>query len=205
MSHRGKLRTRKSMNANRIVVEQNKACDGRAKLSLRAFTLIELLVVIAIIAILASMLLPALSRAKEAGRRISCANGMRQLTLALSLYVDDNDGTFPPRLITNRWPTHLRDGYKSLSLLRCPSDGPNPATFSTDTNNFPADAAPRSHIINAWNDYFKENLDDAGWQQYIAGTYPRGIRDNAIPHPSDTIAFGEVLFEVIVPCVDDVA
>src|SRR5882672_347688 len=115
----------------------------RTAKNVSGFTLIELLVVIAIIAILAGMLLPALSKAKEAGRRIACVNNLRQLGMSLTMYADDHNGLFPPRLLPNAWPTQLRDGYKDLKILICPSDPI--AMNGINDSKYPADSAQRSY------------------------------------------------------------
>jgi prepilin-type N-terminal cleavage/methylation domain-containing protein len=163
----------KSMRADKQIVHRSLP-DERL-----AFTLIELLVVIAIIAILAAMLLPALSQAKEMGRRAACTNNTKQLSLALQMYVDESEGRFPTRSVsTNWWPALLYDGYQNLNILRCPSDVPAPFTSGGPRPN-PADSAPRSYIFNGFNDFF--------------GTFrmTNSITENDIHEPSATITFGE--------------
>ena len=78
--------------------------DKRASIGeFRGFTLVELLVVIAILALLMGILMPVLGRAREAGRSTVCMSNIRGISLAGRIYVDENDGRFPPFRMAAGW------------------------------------------------------------------------------------------------------
>ncbi|MEY2410894.1 MAG: hypothetical protein QOF48_3564 [Verrucomicrobiota bacterium] len=159
----------------------------------RGFTLIELLTVIAIIAILAAMLLPVLASAKEKARRIVCANNLKQLQFCLSLYGNNNDGQYPPRMMPF-WPNRMKPDYESVKLLVCPTDNPPPTPIAIFIT-LPGDPTfgSRSYMINGWNDYYQSTLANAQWVQFENMNWPFGMPESAVPEPSDTISFGEKL------------
>ena len=107
---------------------------SRVTRHLFAFTLIELLVVIGIVAVLAALLLPVLSRAKESGRSTACISNLHQVGLALQIYVDGNNNRLPVMrdrsMDTNSPATNALPGVEEVlkselgntNVLRCPSD-----------------------------------------------------------------------------------
>lgn len=104
-------------------------CDFRGKRATKGFTLIELLVVIAIIAVLLSILLPALGVVREQGRRMVCGQNEKNMGLGLFVYANDNDGKLPLNEV-DRWPFDvsywttdiiLKTGAFDRDIFYCPS------------------------------------------------------------------------------------
>ncbi len=161
-----------------------------------AFTLIELLVVIAIIALLASLLLPALSNAKSQAKSAACKSNLRQMGLALILYVEET-ATYPsdqnmmpgppPREVRQWFQMFLPYAADDWDLFYCPA---NPSYFKL-TNGFILHAAPD---LRGWNAGFSYGYNAYGGglngASYGLGNFS-SVAEAGVSVPSDMVAFGD--------------
>ncbi len=151
------------------------------------FTLIELLVVIAIIAILASMLLPALAKAKEKARTTSCINSLRQLSLAQRLYADDAESRYCPtfqvrgdNVIRKGWFNFLQPYTQTTNLLLCPN---RTKKFRETVANYPSDQ--RDKAVSNYSMNFR--LGGCDWPNvWDARDWPQ-LKDTAVRNPAATV------------------
>ncbi|MFI5378774.1 MAG: type II secretion system protein [Tepidisphaerales bacterium] len=175
--------------------ERHTECDGRR----RAFTLVELLVVIGIIALLISVLLPALSRARASAARAKCLSNIRNMELAQVMYCNDNhnyliQAGFGHGGVANEddiaWFNTLQKYYQQKLLVRCPSDDsqfwpPGPPVPNSGGNQY----RQTSYGIN---DFLDVNLCPWGPDFVVGDVYAKITQ---IRRTSATIQFLEMTYD----------
>ncbi len=146
------------------------------------FTLIELLVVVAIIAILASMLLPALTKARDMARRTSCGNQLKQVNMANMMYADENDGYLPNPAIFSWWRA---DWMNALVNGKYISGDRQPSATTTGA----AGSAYKMFTCTSWNIVVHASGGPGNYMinQELAGNEPtwRSWRPEGLPNPSN--------------------